>query len=136
MLHAAEFGEFAEDGGTAEGGEEIGGVTDGGVGGDAGEAITAAAFHGHDEIAEGAGLAGLLVRSGEMEEGVADGGGHHVALGFALLLLVDEQGLFQLRIQRSHLAFEEADLGMLAAEAEDGGTGDVGAVDVSREEAA
>jgi len=78
LLYAAELGELAEHGRSAECSQQVGGMADGWIRGDTAEAITAPAFHGHDEIAERARFAGLLVSRGDSKEGVTDGTLHHV----------------------------------------------------------
>ncbi len=111
-------------------------MADGGVGGDAGEAVGAAALDAEGEVAERAGFAGLLIGGGHAEEGIADGVGDHVLLGAAFLLLEEVERLVEGGVECCELGLEEGDLGVLATEGEDGGTGDVGVGDVAGEEAA
>ena len=49
LFDAAQFGKFGEDGASAEGDEEVRDLADGGVGGDAAEAVRAAAFEADGE---------------------------------------------------------------------------------------
>ena len=109
----------------AECGQEIRCVTDGWIGGDAGEAVGAAALDTDDEITQRAGFAHLLAGFCDRGKGGADGAGHHVALGCALLLLEDVERFVEARIQTVERILQQAHLRVLTAETENGGTRDI-----------
>ena len=106
------------------------------IGRDAGKSVAAPTFDPRHQVAQGAWFTRLFVRCRDSKKCIAQGPLHHVALGLAFLLFENEQWFFVLRVERSHFLFQQTDLGVLAAEAEHGGSGDVRAVDVSGQQSA
>ncbi len=136
LLDTTELWEFGEDAAAAEGGQKIGGMADGGIGGNAGEAVGAAALEAEAQLRERRGRARGLVGFHETEEGVANGFREHVEFRAHLLLLEDEQRLGKIRIAALELFDQHGHLRVLAAETQDRGAGDVGMMNVAGEEAA
>ncbi len=85
MDGVADFGDFGEHDGGAGADEEVGCVAYGGVGGDAGEGVAAAALQADDEIGGGAGGALAAVELLEAVLGHAHDGGDDVAEAVVLL---------------------------------------------------
>ncbi len=77
-----------------------------------------------------------MLASTRPREGLLDGGGEHVGFEAGLLLIEDQDGLGEVGIAQSQFFLQVGDLGVLATEAEDGGAGDVGVVDVAGDETA
>ena len=136
LLRAVQFGELGEDGGSAQAGDDVRDVADCGVCGDAAEAVRTAALHAQGERGERRGGAFDLVGLSERDEGAVDGLLHERRLVAGLLLIDDDHRLAQLGIARAELFHEQSGLRVLAAEAEHGGAGDVGVVNVAGEQTA
>src|SRR5271154_5521957 len=136
LLDAAEFGKFGEDGPAAESGKHVGSVTDGGIGGNAGETVGAATLQTHAKARKQCGLAHEFVGSDQPEESLLDGLGKHSEFRAALLLFEYEKWFGKIAIALSDLFAKDGDLGVLTSEAEDRGAGDVGMVKVAGDQAA
>ncbi len=91
LLHAAQLREFRENRSAAQSGKQIGGVSDGGIRGDAGEAVGAPALQTDAQIGERSGSALRLVGFDQPEKRLPDRVRHHCRLGTAALLLENEQ---------------------------------------------
>src|SRR5277367_4553941 len=126
LFDAAEFGKFREDGAAAERGENIGSVTDGGIGGKAGKAVGASALEAHAEAGKRSGGALRFVGFHQAEKCAANRFAEHGGFGAAVLLFDDDEGLSEIWISFVQFLAQNRDLRVLAAETENGGAGDIG----------
>src|SRR5271155_4364042 len=136
LFHAAEFRKFRKDGAAAERGENIGSVTDGGIGRKAGKTVGASAFQAHAEAGERSGGALSFVGFHQAEKCAANCFAEHGGFGAAVLLFDDDEGLSEIWISFAQFLTQNRDLRVLAAETENRGTGDIGMIDVTGNEAA
>src|SRR6185437_16925611 len=104
----------------AHGDEQVGGIADRGVGGDAGEPIRPTAFQPDTELAERGRLASLLIGEDQTGKGLFYGLRKESRFGADLLLFKDVEWFGKLRAALFYLFFQHRDLGILTAEAEDG----------------
>jgi len=135
LLDAAQFGELGEDGPSAKGNEAVYAGSNGGVGGDSGEAIGGPAFRANEKFFQGGRFSVDLVGFFEVDESFPDGAGDHVLLGGTLLLLVNEDGFGKLGSPFFDFLFEGLEFGIFATQSQDGGSGYIGAGDVASKEA-
>src|SRR5277367_4765682 len=126
LFHATEFRKFREDGAAAERGENIGSVTDGGIGGKAGKTVRTSAFQAHAEAGKRSGGALRFVGFHQAEKCAANCLAEHGGFGAAVLLFDDDEGLIKIGIPLAQLLAEDRDLRVLAAETENRSTGDIG----------
>src|SRR5690348_8976202 len=111
-------------------------MSDGGIRGKPGETVRATAFESDTKIRQARGAAGELVCFREADERLANGAREHRRLGRAFLLLEKEERLAELRIALLDGVLNHRNLRVLAAEAQDRGSGDVGMDDVIGEQCA
>ena len=131
----AEFGEFGEDASAAERGEQVGGVADGGIRGEAGKAVGAAAFQAESELRKRRGLAFRFVGFDKTEEGFANGLRKHCRFGSAFLLFENQNRFAAIRVAALDLLEEDGNLRVLATEAKNRGASNVGMMNVACEQA-
>ena len=136
LFDAAEFRKFRKDGAAAERGENIGSVTDGWIGGKAGKTVGASAFQAQTEAGKRSGGALRFVGFHQAEKSAANCFAEHGGFGAAVLLFDDDQWLIKIGIPFAQFLAEYRDLGVLAAETENRGSGNVGVIDVTGDEAA
>src|SRR5277367_1169459 len=123
LFDAAEFRKFREDGAAAERCENIGSVTDGGIGGEAGKTVRAAAFQAYTQTGKRSGGALRFVSLHQAEKRAANCFAEHGGFGSAVLLFDDDEGFIKMGIPLAQLLAEYRDLGVLAAETENRGAG-------------
>src|SRR5690348_10244983 len=110
-------------------------MTDGGIRGEAGKTIGAAALQAEGKLRKRGGLAFDFVGLDETEKGFANGLRNHRGFGSALLLLEDEQRLAEMGVTALDLLEEDRNLRVLAAKAENRGPHNVGMMDVAGQQA-
>ena len=131
-----QLGEFGEDGGSTEAGDDVRDVTDAGIRRDAAEAVRASALHGQRERGKRRGGSFDLIRLRKCREGLVDGLLHQGGLEAGLLLIDENDGLAQLGIAGAELLHKQSGLRVLATEAEHSGAGDIGVMNVAGEQTA
>lgn len=93
LLYPVEFREFGKDGFAAEGDQQIGGIPQSRVGGDAGKTVGPTTFKAKGKFAQWSWFTLVFVGLDEANEGLFNGFCDEVAFGFALLLLQDVERL-------------------------------------------
>src|SRR5215469_13661357 len=111
-------------------------MTDGGVGRNAGKTVGSSAFQAEAKMRKGRRLATGVLRLHKTEEGLTNGGGQHREFRARPLLLEPKNRFREVRIAPGDFLTKNGDLRMLAAEAQNRRAGNIGMMDVSRDEPA
>jgi hypothetical protein len=131
LFDAAQFRKFRKDRPAAERRENIGRVTNRGIGGKAGKTVGASAFQSQTQARDWGAGALSLIRFHQAEKCAANCLGKHGGFGAAVLLFDDHQGLIEIWIPLAQFLAQNRDLRVLAAETEHRCSGDVGMIDVT-----
>ena len=132
LFDAAQFGKFRQDRPAAKRCQDIRRVADGRIGGDAGKTVGAATFQADAQMRKWCRrTVRILIHFHEPGERLADRFRHHPKLRSALLLLEHQERFRKLRITFLDLLEQNRDLRMLAAKAQNGGTGNVRVMNVT-----
>ena len=110
LFHSTQLREFRQNRSAALSGEQIGGVPNGRIRRNAGEAVRPSTFQTHAQIGEGSGTTLSLVRFGQPEKSLPECIQHHHRLRAAALLLEDEQWLIKLGTAPVNLLAQVRDL--------------------------